>query len=92
MKLEYTRAMITAALNGELGKDGWGKTPVFGLDIPNSCPNVPDEILNPINTWFDKEAYGTYAHKLALLFADNIKKFHGVVTEDILNAGPRITQ
>ncbi|MDD4321018.1 MAG: phosphoenolpyruvate carboxykinase (ATP) [Acidaminococcaceae bacterium] len=92
MKLEYTRAMITAALNGELGKDGWNKTPVFGLDIPNSCPNVPDNILNPIDTWFDKKAYHTYAHKLALLFADNIKKFQGVVTEDILNAGPRITE
>lgn len=90
MKLEYTRAMITAALNDELGKGGWSKTPVFGLDIPNACPNVPCDILNPINTWFDKEAYHTYTNKLALLFADNIKKFQGVVTEDILNAGPRV--
>lgn len=90
MKLEYTRAMITAALNGELERDGWSKLPIFDLLIPSSCPNVPDEVLNPINTWFDKNAYYTYANNLAKLFEENIKKFHGVVTQDILAAGPKI--
>lgn len=92
MKLEYTRAMITAALNGELERGGWAKLPVFGLDIPCSCPNVPDNILNPINTWFDKKAYHQYANKLAKLFSDNIKKFDGVVTGEILNAGPTLNE
>lgn len=88
MKLEYTRAIVTAALNGELEIGGWSKLPIFNLSIPNSCPTVPDEILNPINTWFDKDTYYKYADKLAGLFEENIKKFNGLVTADILAAGP----
>lgn len=89
MKLAYTRAMITAALQGELQDVEWETLPIFGLSIPKTCPNVPSEILNPRNTWADKDAYDTTAKKLANLFSENIKKFEGEVTEDILAAGPK---
>ena len=91
MKLAYTRAMIHAALDGDLGKDGWTTMPLFNVAIPKSCPNVPSDILNPRNTWADKDAYDDMAKKLAGLFNDNFKKlFEGKVTEDIASAGPKL--
>lgn len=88
MKLAYTRAMIHAALDGELGKEGWTTMPLFGVSIPKSCPNVPSSVLNPRSTWEDKAAYDETARKLARLFQENFKKFQGEVTEDIASAGP----
>ena len=88
MKLAYTRAMIHAALDGELGKEGWTTMPMFGVSIPKSCPNVPSNVLNPRSTWEDKAAYDETARKLARLFQENFKKFQGEVTDDIASAGP----
>src|SRR5690606_12923634 len=64
MKLKYTRAMITAALEGDLAKVTFDTHPVFGVQMPQSCPNVPDEILSPRNTWSDKTAYDAKANQL----------------------------
>ncbi|MDD2568261.1 MAG: phosphoenolpyruvate carboxykinase (ATP) [Clostridia bacterium] len=87
MKLSYTRAMVTAALNGELKNVKYEKDPLFNLDVPTECPNVPAEILNPKNTWQDKEAYDKTAKNLAKLFNENMAKLHGVAKE-IVAAGP----
>ena len=57
MKLAYTRAMVTAALNGDLANVEYETDPIFGLAVPKTCPNVPEEVLNPRNTWADKAAY-----------------------------------
>ena len=65
MKLAYTRAMITAAMNGDLDHVDYAQHPVFGLHVPQSCPNVPDEVLNPRETWSDSEAYDKKAHHAA---------------------------
>ena len=89
MKLSYTRAMITAALSGKLAEAEWETMPVFGLEMPKSCPEVPENILNPRNTWEDKAAYDATLNKLAKLFSTNSEKFQGEVTEDILAAGPK---
>lgn len=75
MKLAYTRAMIRAALEGKLDNVGYQTDPVFGLQIPTSCPEVPDEVLYPRNTWSDKEAYDRQAQKLADMFEENFRKF-----------------
>ena len=88
MNLRYTRAMVTASLEGKLDAVPWKKDPVFQVEIPAECPGVPEELLTPINTWKDKAAYHTAAKKLAGLFAENVKKFKGEMSEDILNAGP----
>ena len=87
MKLAYTRAMVTAALNGELANVEYEKDPIFGLAVPKTCPNVPAEVLNPRSTWADKDAYDESAKKLAALFVENFKTYHGV-DADILAAGP----
>ena len=63
MKLAYTRAMVTAALNGELANVEYEKDPIFGLAVPKTCPNVPAEVLNPRSTWADKDAYDESAKK-----------------------------
>jgi phosphoenolpyruvate carboxykinase (ATP) len=90
MKLGYTRAMITAALNGDLDKVDYELHPVFGMAMPKSCPNVPDEILNPRNTWEDKAAYDAKAKELALQFIKNFEKYASGVNEQILAAAPRV--
>lgn len=89
MSLKYTRAMIKAALDGNLDSVEYEQDPIFGLMIPKSCPDVPSEILNPKNTWSDKAAYGKTAGKLAESFAKNIAKFSGIAAE-VIAAGPKI--
>src|SRR5919112_2481898 len=89
MDLRYTRAMVTAALNGELEKARFKHDDIFNFDIPTSCPGVPSEILDPRNTWSDKNKYGLSANRLAALFVNNFQKF-GEVSNEIRNAGPKI--
>jgi phosphoenolpyruvate carboxykinase (ATP) len=88
MKLAYTRAMINAALNGELDDVEYTRDPVFGLEVPTSCPNVPSEILIPRNTWADKAAYDAQARKLAGMFVSNFEQFADQVTPEIRSAAP----
>ena len=88
MKLKYTRAMVSAALNGELEKVEFEADPVFGVYVPKTCPGVPDEFLHQEQLWSDKEAYATAAKKLAARFVDNFKKYKNM-PENIVNAGPK---
>ena len=90
MKLSFTRAMITAALNGELEKVDYDKMPVFGLSIPKSCPGVPNEILNPKNTWADKSEYDAKTNTLAASFVKNFAQYAEYANEEILNASPKL--
>lgn len=90
IKLSYTRALITAALNGELEKVKFEKLPVFNLNIPSSCPGVPDEILNPRNTWKDKDAYDAKANELAKAFVKNFEQYASGASGEILSAAPKI--
>lgn len=89
LNLTYTRAMVTAALNGELKKVAYHPDPVFGLLIPESVKGVPDEILTPRNTWEDTDAYDKSANSLAESFCKNFERFRGV-SADIRSAGPNI--
>ncbi len=90
MKLSYTRAMISAALEGKLDEVPYEKHPVFGIEMPLNCPNVPENLLNPRNTWNDKEAYDKMAINLAKQFAANFEKYAAGVQPEILEAGPKI--
>jgi phosphoenolpyruvate carboxykinase (ATP) len=87
-KLSYTRAMITAALEGELANVAYTAHDVFGLQMPNTCPNVPEEILNPRNTWANKDAYDDTANKLAAKFVANFEKFASDANQEIMDAAP----
>jgi phosphoenolpyruvate carboxykinase (ATP) len=88
MKLSHTRAMINAALNGELDTAEYVKDPVFGVKVPTSVPGVPNDILNPRNTWSDKEAYDAQARKLAAMFVKNFDQFASQTPANILAAAP----
>lgn len=90
MKLGYTRAMITAALEDKLNNIEYEQHPVFGMMIPTLCPGVPPEILNPRNTWADKVAYDVAAKKLGQQFIDNFKKYADGVSAEILAAAPAV--
>ncbi len=92
MKLSYTRAMITAALNGELDGVQYEIHPVFGLQMPVTCPNVPVEILNPRNTWSDKALYDTKANDLAGKFVKNFEQYAEGASAEILAAAPKVAQ
>jgi phosphoenolpyruvate carboxykinase (ATP) len=92
MKLSYTRAMITAALEGKLNNVTYDKLPVFDLAIPTSCEGVPAEILNPRTTWADKNAYDDTANNLAGQFVRNFEQFASETSADILAAAPKVKQ
>ncbi len=89
MKLKYTRAMVSAALSGELDNVEYEVDPIFNVNIPKSCPEVPDEILNPANLWADKEKYMESAKKLAAKFRDNFAKKYPDMPAYITEAGPK---
>jgi|TARA_B100000809_G_scaffold183776_1_gene181684 phosphoenolpyruvate carboxykinase (ATP) len=89
IKIEYSRAMVTAALTGSLDIVKFSHNDIFNLDVPTECPNVPSEVLEPRNMWIDKDAYDLSAKKLAQMFVDNFKKFENVSNE-IRLAGPKI--
>lgn len=89
MSIHHTRAMIRAILNGELAKSDFEPHPIFGVLVPTSCPDVPDEILNPRNTWEDKDAYDAKAKHLAKLFNENFKTFEDGVSDAVKNAAPK---
>jgi phosphoenolpyruvate carboxykinase (ATP) len=89
MKIAYTRAMIRAALSGALDKVSYQRDPVFNIDVPVSCPDVPPEVLKPRDTWREGAAYDAQAAKLARMFADNFKAFEGSVTAEVRAAGPK---
>jgi phosphoenolpyruvate carboxykinase (ATP) len=89
IKLSYTRAMITAALNGELDNVAFENHPIFGMGIPTACPGVPAEILNPRNTWADKANYDAKAKSLAQEFVKNFEKYSDQASAEIVAAGPK---
>jgi phosphoenolpyruvate carboxykinase (ATP) len=90
MKLDQTRAMVSAVLRGELSHGPFRRDPVFGLEVPERCPGVPSEVLDPRETWQDKSAYDALAGKLAGMFARNFAQFAANVTPEVRTAGPSL--
>ena len=88
MKLRYTRAMVTAALTGEIEKADFVTDPTFGVQVPTAIEGVPSELLIPENTWADKEAYRAACRKLASSFVENFKKYTRMSAE-VVAAGPK---
>ncbi len=88
MKLPYTRAMITAALNGILDNVGYRRHSVFGVSIPATCPEVPSSVLSPRETWGDDENYYKTADILANAFVKNFEQFEQYANEEIMAGAP----
>jgi len=90
IKLKYTRAIIDGIHNNSFENVDYIEDAAFGFRIPKSCPDVPDEILNPRNTWDDKAAYDEMRAKLVNLFTDNFSQFESNVNKAIVEAGPKL--
>jgi phosphoenolpyruvate carboxykinase (ATP) len=89
MSLKHTRAMVRAALSGQLDDVATHPDPVFGLHIPETVPDVPDDVLDPKLTWPDPTAYDEQAAQLAAMFSENFRKFESGVSEGVRGAGPK---
>jgi phosphoenolpyruvate carboxykinase (ATP) len=89
ISLKYTRAMITAALNGQLDNVGYRTHSIFGAEIPTTCPGVPNEILSPRETWKNDQGFYQKANDLASRFVENFKKFEEYANDDIMAGAPK---
>ncbi|HET8885368.1 MAG TPA: phosphoenolpyruvate carboxykinase (ATP) [Salinimicrobium sp.] len=89
MKLKYTRAMICSALDGKLKDAEYVKHPVFNLNMPTEVENVPSELLDPRNTWGNKEAYDVKAKTLAKSFEENFSKYEAYANDEIMSGAPK---
>jgi phosphoenolpyruvate carboxykinase (ATP) len=90
MNINHTRSMVRAAIKGELDDVAMTTDPIFGIEVPTSCPDVPAEFLQPRSTWQDKAAYDIQARTLAHMFAENFAGFADGVPPSVRDAGPRI--
>lgn len=90
MSIKYTRSLLNSALQGNLTQVGFTVDPIFGLAVPDSCPDVPADILMPRNTWKDKAAYDRKAKELAQSFKEEFKQYESYVDADVLKAGPLV--
>lgn len=92
MSLKHTRAIIDAIHEGTLASVPTVQDPVFGLAVPQSCPNVPSELLTPRNTWTDKAAFDKASRRLAGLFINNFEQFKNGSSPEILNAAKQLEE
>ncbi len=90
ISIKYTRALLSAVLNGKLDKVKFAKDPVFGFEVPTQCPDVPDEVLDPAGAWRDRKEYDKRYRDLASRFIENFKKFEDRTPREVIEAGPRI--
>ncbi len=88
--LSYTRGMIKAALEGNLNDVEYRTHPVFGLEMPVTCPDVPNAMLNPRDTWRNEADYDVVANKLANLFVNNFEQYAAKANDEIMAAAPKV--
>jgi phosphoenolpyruvate carboxykinase (ATP) len=89
MKIQATRAMVAAALSGDLDTVEYERDPIFNVDVPTTCPGVMPSVLRPRTTWPDQARYDAQARKLAGMFVENFAAFRPYVTAEVVAAGPR---
>lgn len=90
ISIRYTRALLNAVLDGALEDVPYTTDPIFGFQVPRSCPDVPDHVLNPASSWGSQEAYMQRYRSLASRFIDNFKKFEEGTPAEIIAVGPKI--
>jgi phosphoenolpyruvate carboxykinase (ATP) len=89
ISIRYTRALLNAALNGSLLTVPYLTDPVFGFQVPQQCDGVPKEVLNPGESWPNKDVYMQKYRELASRFIENFKKFEDGCTPEVIAAGPK---
>jgi phosphoenolpyruvate carboxykinase (ATP) len=89
ISIKYTRAILTAVLSGQLERVEYRRDPVFGFEIPTSCPGVPDDVLQPASSWPNQREYDKRYRDLAQRFIENFRKFEQGTPREVAEAGPR---
>jgi len=90
ISIHYTRAMLAAALKGDLEHVPYRTDPVFGFQVPLQCPGIPDEVLDPSSSWSNKDEYWKKYRQLAMRFIENFRKFADACPPEVLAAGPKV--
>jgi phosphoenolpyruvate carboxykinase (ATP) len=90
ISIKHTRALLNAALTGKLADVPYDQDPVFGFEVPRTCPGVPNDVLEPWSSWPNREEYDAKYKQLARKFIDNFKKFEDQTSKDVIEAGPRV--
>jgi phosphoenolpyruvate carboxykinase (ATP) len=90
ISIRHTRAILNAALNGELDHVNYSTDPIFGFEVPTECPEVPAEVLSPSSSWGDKKEYDRRYKDLAMRFKENFAKFADNTPLEVLEAGPKL--
>jgi phosphoenolpyruvate carboxykinase (ATP) len=90
ISIKYTRALLNAALTGKLGEVEYDKDPVFGFEVPRTCPAVPSEVLEPWSSWPNREEYDKKYQQLAQNFIENFAKFESATSQEVIDAGPNV--
>lgn len=90
ISIKYTRALLNAALNGKLKDVKYKKDPIFGFEVPLTCPDVPDDVLVPSSSWGDKKEYDKRYKDLAMRFVENFEKFKDHTPQKVIDAGPKV--
>ncbi|MCI0550114.1 MAG: phosphoenolpyruvate carboxykinase (ATP) [Anaerolineae bacterium] len=90
ISIKHTRALLNAALTGQLANVQYDKDPVFGFEVPRTCPGVPDEVLEPWSSWPNREEYDKKYKQLAQKFIENFEKFESETSQEVIDAGPKI--
>ena len=90
ISIKHTRALLTAALSGNLNAVDYRRDPVFGFEVPASCPGVPAEVLDPASSWQDKSEHEQKYKLLAQKFIDNFKNFEDRAVKSVIEAGPKM--
>jgi len=89
ISIRHTRALLDAALHGRLDEVAYRRDPVFGFEVPEACPGVPSEILEPANTWGSRQEYDAKYDALAARYIENFKLFAAGCPPEVTQAGPR---
>ena len=89
ISIRYTRALLNAALNGKLAQVDYYRDPIFGFEVPKTCPDVPESVLQPWSSWPSREDYDKRYKDLAARFRENFKKFEAGTPRDVIEAGPK---
>jgi phosphoenolpyruvate carboxykinase (ATP) len=90
ISIRHTRALLDSALDGRLGEVEYRKDPLFGFDVPLTCPGVPDSVLRPEESWNDKTAYRLKYRQLGSLFVENFRKFAADCPPEVVASGPNL--
>ena len=92
ISIQYTRAMLNAALSGKLEPVAYARDPIFGFQVPQTCPGVPEQVLNPAAAWSSYESYIKRYRALAVRFIDNFKKYSDAASPEVHSAGPVLNE